>query len=187
MDDAAALRGLHHLDRGLQLDRAGEVATLALEVEWLVDDRREIDVERVLGVLVGSEGIGTVASPVEPPAARTPQRGHVPDRSARAPSGSACASRARCSRCAGGRGPRRLRIRPVPGVGVLRSAADQRDRAGTRRARGSVAARASATDDLRATVVATRPDSFPLPADCDTPHGSRRSVLRPPRCGATYA
>jgi hypothetical protein len=42
------LGGLHHLCRGLQLDRAGEVEALTLEEEWPPEDRPEVDVEVVL-------------------------------------------------------------------------------------------------------------------------------------------
>src|SRR5690606_10298699 len=49
---AVPLGAVHHLGRGLQLDRACEVETLALQEEALPHDRPEVDVERILGEAV---------------------------------------------------------------------------------------------------------------------------------------
>jgi hypothetical protein len=51
-------RGLDHLGGGLELDRAGEVEALALEVQRGVDDRPQVHVQVILveGLRDGDDG-----------------------------------------------------------------------------------------------------------------------------------
>ena len=52
--DSVPVSGLHHLGRGLQLDRAGEVEALTLQEQRVPEDRPKVDVEVVLVESLGN-------------------------------------------------------------------------------------------------------------------------------------